>query len=80
MPPCAALAHIVLPDISPPPSFLRPRHDSLPGAAGPVLRAHVRGAEGQNHVTIVDAGHFLQEDKGPELAEAVVEFIAANPG
>ncbi len=53
--------------------------DPITGAAEPVLRKHVRGAEGQNHVTIVDAGHFLQEDKGRELAEAVVEFVSATP-
>lgn len=53
--------------------------DPITGAAEPVLRSHVRGAEGQDHVTIVDAGHFLQEDKGRELAAAVVEFVAATP-
>jgi haloalkane dehalogenase len=35
----------------------------------------VPGAQGQPHTTIVGAGHFLQEDKGPELARAVVDFI-----
>ena len=53
--------------------------DPITGAAEPVLRSHVSGAEGQDHVTIVEAGHFLQEDKGRELAAAVVEFVAATP-
>lgn len=53
--------------------------DPITGAAEPVLRSHVRGAQGQRHVTIAQGGHFLQEDQGPELARAVVEFIAANP-
>lgn len=53
--------------------------DPITGAAEPVLRSHVRGAQGQNHVTIADAGHFLQEDKGRELAEAVVDFVSATP-
>lgn len=53
--------------------------DPITGAAEPVLRAHVPGASGQQHVTIASAGHFLQEEKGPELAEAVVRFVAANP-
>jgi haloalkane dehalogenase len=35
----------------------------------------VPGAHGQSHATIVGAGHFLQEDKGPELAQVVVDFI-----
>lgn len=53
--------------------------DPITGAAEPVLRAQVPGAAGQRHVTIGSAGHFLQEEKGRELAEAVVAFIAANP-
>jgi len=36
----------------------------------------VPGAQGQPHVTIPGAGHFLQEDKGEELARVVVDFIA----
>jgi haloalkane dehalogenase len=53
--------------------------DPITGAAEPVLRAQVPGASGQAHVTIVGGGHFLQEDKGEELAAAVVEFVRANP-
>ncbi|KDE97354.1 haloalkane dehalogenase [Mycolicibacterium aromaticivorans JS19b1 = JCM 16368] len=53
--------------------------DPITGAAEPVLREHVPGARRQSHVTIAAAGHFLQEDKGPELAEAVVAFVRANP-
>jgi haloalkane dehalogenase len=39
----------------------------------------VPGAQGQPHVTIADAGHFLQEDKGAELAALVADFITATP-
>lgn len=39
----------------------------------------VPGAKGQNHVTIERAGHFLQEDAGPELAELINRFIAETP-
>ncbi|MFX0186217.1 MAG: haloalkane dehalogenase [Candidatus Hodarchaeota archaeon] len=39
----------------------------------------VPGARGQNHTTIKNAGHFVQEDKGPELAEVIIEFIKNNP-
>lgn len=35
----------------------------------------VPGAEGQPHTTIEGGGHFLQEDKGEELARLIVEFI-----
>ncbi|MFX1446198.1 MAG: haloalkane dehalogenase, partial [Promethearchaeota archaeon] len=37
------------------------------------------GAQSQNHTTIKDASHFVQEDKGPELAEVIIEFIKNNP-
>jgi haloalkane dehalogenase len=40
-----------------------------------VLQKIVPGAKGQNHITIKDGGHFLQEDKGEELAEIVIKFI-----
>jgi haloalkane dehalogenase len=39
------------------------------------LQRRVEGAEGQPHVIIQDAGHFLQEDKDLEIAKIVVEFV-----
>jgi haloalkane dehalogenase len=36
----------------------------------------VPGTQNQPHTTIVGAGHFLQEDKGEELAAIVVDFIS----
>jgi haloalkane dehalogenase len=41
------------------------------------FQSRVPGAQGQPHVTITGAGHFLQEDKGEELARVVVEFISS---
>lgn len=38
----------------------------------------VPGASGQNHVIIKNAGHFLQEEKGPELAEILIKFIVVT--
>jgi haloalkane dehalogenase len=35
----------------------------------------VPGAKNREHVKIRNAGHFLQEDKGPELAEELLKFI-----
>lgn len=43
-----------------------------------VWQKHVPGAQGQNHVTIEGAGHFLQEDKGEQLAKVLIEFINGN--
>jgi len=42
------------------------------------FQKNVPGCNGQSHVTIKDGGHFLQEDKGEELAELVNKFIDAN--
>ena len=35
----------------------------------------VPGAKNREHVRIRNAGHFLQEDKGPELAEVLLKFM-----
>ncbi len=40
-----------------------------------IFQQLIPGAQGQNHVTIEGAGHFLQEDKGEELAHVIVDFI-----
>jgi len=40
-----------------------------------VLQAKIPGAQGQPHTTIRGGGHFLQEDRGEELAHVVVEFV-----
>jgi haloalkane dehalogenase len=60
--------------------FLCAFSDSDPITAGGdrPLRKLIPGAREQNHVTIVGGGHFLQEDKGRELADVVVDFIAST--
>jgi haloalkane dehalogenase len=40
-----------------------------------VLQARIPGAANQPHTTVSGGGHFLQEDRGPELARVVVDFI-----
>jgi haloalkane dehalogenase len=40
-----------------------------------VLQGAVPGAKGRPHIVIEGAGHFLQEDKGEQLARAVVDFV-----
>jgi haloalkane dehalogenase len=42
------------------------------------FRAKVPGAQGQPHTVIEGGGHFLQEDRGPELARVIIDFIAAT--
>lgn len=44
-----------------------------------VWQERVPGARGQPHTIIRGAGHFLQEDKGPEVAQAISAFIRATP-
>ena len=58
--------------------FLTAFSDSDPVTKGgdQVMQRRIPGAQGQPHKTIVGAGHFLQEDKGEELARVVVDFIA----
>ena len=40
-----------------------------------IFQRTVPGAQGRDHVTIAGGGHFLQEDKGPELAAVVADFV-----
>lgn len=44
-----------------------------------IWQKQVPGAQGQPHAPTRGAGHFLQEDKGPELAQAMIRFIEATP-
>jgi haloalkane dehalogenase len=44
------------------------------------LQKKIPGAQGQSHVTIQGGGHFLQEDRGEELARIVVEFVRRTGG
>jgi len=60
--------------------FLTAFSDSDPVTRGAerLLEAQIPGAAGQAHTTIVGAGHFLQEDKGKDLARIVVDFIKGS--
>ncbi len=51
--------------------------DPITHGADVFLRRAIPGAHGQPHTTIIGAGHFLQEDKGVELAQVVVNFMRA---
>ena len=60
--------------------FLTAFSDSDPVTKGGevIFQNRVPGTKGQKHVTIVDGGHFLQEDKPDEIADLVNGFIAAT--
>jgi haloalkane dehalogenase len=52
--------------------------DPITGGANRLFQQRVPGAQGQAHTTVRGAGHFIQEDKGEELAQIVLDFIAGK--
>jgi haloalkane dehalogenase len=49
--------------------------DPILGKADKPLINHIPGAHGQPHARI-HAGHFIQEDAGPELARRLLDWEA----
>jgi len=60
--------------------FLTLFSDSDPITRGgeKLLQKLIPGTKGQAHTIIQGAGHFLQEDKGEEIAKIMVKFIEGN--
>jgi len=60
--------------------FLTAFSDSDPVTKGGevLFQQRVPGTKGQKHVTITDAGHFLQEDKPQEIADLLHGFMAST--
>jgi len=50
-------------------------NDPITKGGDKVMQKLIPGTEGQAHTTIVNGGHFLQEDQGEKLAEVVNNFI-----
>lgn len=50
--------------------------DPITGGADRFFRKIIPTAKDQPEITIQGAGHFLQEEKGPEIARHILEFIA----
>ena len=61
--------------------FLTAFSDGDPGTHGwaEVLHDLVPGAAGRAHPTLAGAGHFLQEERGTELADVVAGFVGEAP-
>jgi haloalkane dehalogenase len=53
--------------------------DPITKGADRVLKADIPGAAGQAHTTIEGGGHFIQEDRGPELAAQVIDLVRTTP-
>jgi haloalkane dehalogenase len=51
--------------------------DPITGGMAPIFQREMPGAKGIDHPVVRDAGHFLQEDAGEELAEYVVDFLGS---
>jgi haloalkane dehalogenase len=51
------------------------KKDPILGWADRILQRHVPGARGQPHRDLPDAGHFVQEDAGPELAMLTIDWL-----
>jgi haloalkane dehalogenase len=43
-----------------------------------IFQRRIPGAAGQPHVTIPEAGHFLQEDQGEALARVLADFVGGR--
>ena len=52
--------------------------DPITRGADARMREVIPGAKGLHHVTVEGGGHFIQEDKGPELAGIVADFVATT--
>jgi haloalkane dehalogenase len=49
--------------------------DPITGAAAPWFRRLIPTAKDQPEITIEKAGHFLQEEKGEEIAGYILRFM-----
>jgi haloalkane dehalogenase len=52
--------------------------DPIMSPLAPIMQAGLPGAKGREHPTIAGAGHFLQEDAGAELGQAIVQFVQST--
>ncbi len=49
--------------------------DPVLGGGQPAFTERIPGAEGQPHAQFRPASHFIQEDQGPALAEAIIAWL-----
>jgi len=53
--------------------------DSITSGGDRFFRALIPAANEQPDITLHEAGHFLQEEKGEEIAQHILDFIARTP-
>jgi len=56
------------------------KHDPVTAGSHKYLQRRIPGANGQPHELIRGAGHFVQEDAGPELVEALLRWRELRAG
>jgi haloalkane dehalogenase len=52
--------------------------DKIMAGVDKAFQKLIPGAAGQDHTILPNAGHFLQEDVGPDLAQATLRFMAKS--
>jgi haloalkane dehalogenase len=53
--------------------------DPITSEGDKIFKKLIPGTKGQQHITIVNGGHFLQEDQSEKLAEVLLQFVSDNP-
>jgi haloalkane dehalogenase len=53
--------------------------DPVTSGGDKIFQKLIPGTKGQQHTTIVNGGHFLQEDQSERLAELLLQFVSDNP-
>ena len=52
--------------------------DPITRGGAEIFKSRVPGCQNQPHTKIRNTGHFLQEEKGPELAAIVIDFVESS--
>ncbi len=52
--------------------------DAITAGGDKIMQKLIPGTEGQKHTTIINGGHFLQEDQAEKLSEVVIAFLNDN--